>query len=84
MDKKTNLPKFLIADNSQEEPDSIFVLHTQKPKFLVKFNLDDFEAKPDFFWFDEKPKDDAEIANFQKLAFNFFIEEMEHQDSFDI
>ena len=50
----------------------------------MKFNLDDFEETPVFFWFDEKPKSEKEITEFQKLAFNFFIDEMEHQDKFDL
>ena len=34
-----NLPKFLLADNSQF-PEDIFVLHTEFPRFMI--NLKDF------------------------------------------
>ena len=29
-------PKFLIAQNPMADPDSVYILHTQKPRFLAK------------------------------------------------
>ena len=40
------LPKFLVADNS-ELPEKIFILHTEYPRFLLDVETDDVE------WFDD-------------------------------
>ena len=36
------LPKFLIADNSQEALDLVYVVHTEKPRCIIQCDLDDF------------------------------------------
>ena len=37
-----NLPKFLLADNSQF-PEDIFVLHTEFPRFVINLKDDEIE-----------------------------------------
>ena len=81
MSEKTALPTFLIADNSQETPENVFVVHTDFPRFIAQFELDDIEAEPVIFWFDETPENKDEIENFASLAFNFLMDEMESQDA---
>ena len=77
------LPKFLIADNSQELPDNIFVLHTESPKFLVKFNLDDITDKNiEMYWFDKTPDNKKSVDELIKDSEEFLINELENQENF--
>ena len=74
-----NLPKYLIADNSQLE-DDIFVLHTEFPRFLVNLNTDEIE------WFDSFSKQDAQenaelIEQVVTGAYDFFDREMKNYES---
>ena len=68
------LPKFLLADNSNF-PDDIFVLHTAYPRFLI--NLKDDEVE----WFEdlsgENEEDIAtELADLMDKAGAFYDEEL--------
>ncbi len=70
-----NLPKFLLADNSNF-PEDIFVLHTEFPRFMI--NLKDDEVE----WFEdlsgENEEDIAnELNNLIKLAESFYDEEVQ-------
>ena len=38
------LPRFLLADNSQEYPETIFIVHNEYPRFIVESDIDDFGA----------------------------------------
>lgn len=77
------LPKFLIADNSQELPDNIFVLHTESPKFLVKFNLNDINYQNiETYWFDKTPDDKKLVDELIKDSEEFLINELENQENF--
>lgn len=52
-----NLPKFLLADNSQY-PEDIFVLHTEYPRFLINLKDDSVE------WFEDlEGENEQELAN---------------------
>lgn len=69
-----NLPKFLLADNSNF-PEDIFVLHTEFPRFMI--NLKDDEVE----WFEdltgENEEDIAtELAVLMDKAGEFYDEEM--------
>lgn len=69
-----DLPKFLLADNSNH-PDDIFVLHTAYPRFLI--NLKDDEVE----WFEDltgEHEDDitAELADLMDKAGQFYDDEM--------
>ncbi|CAM1371162.1 hypothetical protein [Tenacibaculum xiamenense] len=73
-----NLPKFLLADNSNN-PEDIFVLHTEYPRFLI--NLKDDEVE----WFEdvsgENEQDLAnELENLIELAGTFYDEEMKQYE----
>lgn len=70
-----NLPKFLLADNSNY-PEDIFVMHTEFPRFLI--NLKDDEVE----WFEDLSSENEEdIANelnaLIKQAEDFYDKEME-------
>jgi hypothetical protein len=69
-----NLPKFLLADNSQF-PEDIFVLHTEFPRFVI--NLKDDEIA----WFEdlsgENEEDIAnELSSLIEQASQFYDDEM--------
>lgn len=51
------LPKFLLADNSNF-PEDVFVLHTDYPRFLINLKDDSVE------WFEDiSGEDEQELAN---------------------
>ncbi len=70
-----NLPKFLLADNSQF-PEDIFVLHTEYPRFLINLKDDNVE-----FFEDVSDEDEQELANeleqLIKQAGEFYDNEMD-------
>ena len=42
-----DLPKFLIADNSELE-DALFVIHTEYPRFILNVYNDDIHCNDEF------------------------------------
>ena len=59
------LPKFLIADNSQEAPDLVYVVHTEKPQCIIQCDMDGFYSNQKIYWIDEEPlcTDDIELSS---------------------
>ncbi|WP_298928166.1 hypothetical protein [uncultured Allomuricauda sp.] len=47
------LPKFLLGDNT-DHPDSIFIVHTEYPRFIINLENDEVE------WLEEFSKEDEE------------------------
>ncbi|SNR15502.1 hypothetical protein [Tenacibaculum jejuense] len=73
-----NLPKFLLADNSDFEED-IFVLHTEYPRFLINLKDDSVE------WFEDiADENEQELANelegLIEQAGAFYDEEMKQYE----
>lgn len=73
-----NIPKFLLADNSNY-PEDIFVLHTEFPRFLINLKDDSIE------WFEdllgEKEEDIAsEVSNLIEAASTFYDEQIEQYE----
>ena len=52
------LPKFLLGDNT-EYPDTIFIIHTEFPRFIINLVNDEVEWLEEFVKEDEK---ELEIA----------------------
>ncbi len=78
------LPKFLIADNSQELPETIFVIHTDDPRFIVESDIEDFSTNQIVHWIDEEPKKKTLIEDLLADAEDFLNTELENQeDLFD-
>ena len=75
------LPKFLLADNSQECPDTIFVVHTEEPKFIVESDIEDFNSNQKVHWLSEVPGSEEIIKALLEDAENFLDDEFESQDS---
>jgi len=71
-----DLPKFLIADNS-ELKEAIFVLHTQYPRFLLNV------ANDEIHWMEEFEKEDkaeleSQTASLIEQALQFYDKEIEN------
>ena len=62
-----NLPKFLLADNSNF-PEDIFVLHTDFPRFLINLKDDEIE------WLEEDIAE--EVSNLIEATSKFYDEQM--------
>ncbi|NBS20098.1 MAG: hypothetical protein EBS74_10015 [Flavobacteriia bacterium] len=68
------IPKFLIADNSQLEK-ALFVVHTEYPRFLLNV------ANDEIHWMEEFEREDQEelesqTASLIEEALKFYDEEM--------
>ena len=74
------LPKFLLADNSQEYPDTIYVVHTEEPKFIVESDIEDFWSNQKVHWLSEAPESEELIKSLLEEAENFLEDEFENQD----
>ncbi|MBT3548206.1 MAG: hypothetical protein QMC19_00095 [Flavobacteriaceae bacterium] len=69
-----NLPKFLLADNSNF-PEDIFVLHTDFPRFLINLKDDEIEWLEDLSG--ESEEDIAEeVSNLIEATSKFYDEQM--------
>lgn len=70
------VPKFLLADTI-EEPDKTYVIHTQKPKFIVECDTEGFDSNQEIHWLDKKPGDKAQIEELVDIARGFFELQMD-------
>jgi hypothetical protein len=74
------LPKFLLADNSQETPDTIYVVHNESPRFIVESDVDDFSKDQVIHWIDEQPVSEELIEQLLGEAEDFLEAEFESQE----
>jgi Zn-finger protein len=74
------LPRFLLADNSQESPDTIYVVHTEEPKFIVESDIEDFWSNQEIHWISEAPESQELIKSLLEEAENFLEDEFENQE----
>jgi len=77
------LPKFLLADNSMETPETIFVVHTENPRFIVEADIDDFWSNQEIHWIDGEPGDEELIAQLIEEAEEFLENEFDNEDLLD-
>ncbi len=70
-----NLPKFLLADNS-EFPDDIFVIHLDFPRFIINLANDEVELLEDIDA-DEEKEVGEELEKLIVDAVAFYDKEME-------
>ncbi len=63
------LPRFILGDNT-DFPDSIFVIHTEYPRFIIDLKNDEVEWLEDFDKEDEKElSSEAEVLITQANEF---------------
>lgn len=77
------LPKFLLADNSQEMPDMLYVVHNESPRFIVGSDIEDFSENQQIYWIDEAPADKELISQLLEEAEEFLEAELDNQDNFE-
>ncbi|MGM5630965.1 hypothetical protein O2K51_08690 [Apibacter raozihei] len=74
------LPKFLIADNSNF-PDDLFVVHTEYPRFIL--NVEEEEVE----WFDQLEGEEEDVTNevneLLQQAFDFCDAEIDKYEEED-
>lgn len=71
-----NIPKFLIADNS-EFPEDLYVIHTEYPRFILNVDSEDVE------WLDDVNQEEnmeTEVSNLIEQAFEFLEYEIDSYD----
>ena len=68
------VPKFLLGDNT-DNPDSIFVVHTEFPRFVIDLSTDQVEFMEEFDKQDQKELE-YEIENCVKQASEFYDREV--------
>ena len=76
------LPRFLIADNSQELPDVIFVVHNENPRFIVQCDIEDFWSNQEIHWIDDAPDNDEVIDQLLEEAEDFLEKELASQEDY--
>ncbi len=78
------LPKFLLADNSQEAPDTIYVVHNEKPRFIVESDIEDFWTNQKIYWIDDDPQNEDLVEQLLEETEAFLEDEFDSQeDLFD-
>jgi hypothetical protein len=70
------LPKFLLADTI-EEPDKTYVVHTQKPRFIVECDTEGFDSNQHIYWIDKQLAEGAEKDEIIDLARGFYELQMD-------
>ena len=74
------LPRFLLADNSRETPDTIFVVHTKAPRFIIEADIDDFRSNQEIHWLNGEPGDEKLIERLVEEAEEFLEDEFANED----
>ena len=77
------LPRFLLADNSLETPETIFVVHNESPRFIIEADIDDFWSNQHIHWIDGEPGDEELIAQLVDEAEEFLEKEFENEELLD-
>jgi len=72
------LPKFILGDNT-DLPNSIFVIHSEFPRFIINLENDDIEWLEEFDQHDEKELL-SETENAIKEASAFYDREVSRYD----
>lgn len=70
------LPRFLIADNS-EYPENVYVVHTESPRFIVDIDSEDVEI------LDGSDIDDEVLQDLVEQALGFYESELDSYEEED-
>ena len=77
------LPKFLLADNSLETPETIFVVHNEEPRFIIEADIDDFWSNQEIHWIDGEPGDEELISQLVEEAEEFLDRDFANEEFLD-
>lgn len=67
------LPRFLIADN-EEFPENTYVLHTEKPRFILDVDSEEYEI------LDGSKVEEEAMQDLIEQALGFYEDELEKYD----
>lgn len=70
------LPRFLIADN-EEYPENTYVLHTEKPRFILDVDSEEFEI------LDGSKVEEEAMQDLIEQALGFYEAELDKYDEED-
>ena len=73
------VPKFLLGDNT-DHSDSIFVVHTEFPRFVIDLSTDEVEFMEEFDKQDQKELE-YEIENCVRQASEFYDREVSRYEN---
>ena len=76
---KAMLPKFLLADNSQVDVETIYVVHNESPRFIVSGDIDVFSSNQKVYWIDDEPTSKEDVDRLVDEAEEFLEKELENQ-----
>ncbi len=68
------LPKFILGDNT-DHPDTIFIVHTEFPRFIINLENDEIEWFEEFDAHDQKELE-KEMGNLVQEATDFYDREV--------
>ena len=68
------IPKYLMGDNS-DYPDSLFVIHTDFPRFIIDLTTDEVEWLEEFDQHDQRELE-TETENYIREATEFYDREI--------
>lgn len=74
------LPKYLLADNSQEKPGRLYVVHNYEPRFILEGSDEDFSNDQSIYWLDEEVTDEDQIDALIAGAEKFIESELDNQE----
>ena len=75
----SQLPTFLLAD-SMESPDSIFVIHTEFPRFIIDLSTDELTWWEQFSS-NDKEEATAEVTHWIDKATAFYDAQIQEYDN---
>lgn len=74
------LPKYLLADNSQEKQGKLYVVHNQEPRFILEGSDEDFSEDQKIYWIDDEVTDIDEVDRLMAEAEDFLEKELDNQE----
>jgi len=76
------LPKFLFADN-YKVTDKVFIIHNEKPRFIVECSIDEFDKDQVVNWIDEKPSENSLVESLLVEAEEYYNEEFDFMENYE-
>ena len=74
------LPKFLIADNSQEALDLVYVVHTEKPRCIIQWDQHGPDRTSGRTGAAAEPLSQDDIDSLMEEAEDFYETELDNQE----
>ena len=75
------IPKFLVGDNTEYE-DSVFIIHTESPRFILNIDTDDVkwldDDLPELLGTDDEAELSTAISKLMAEADEFYQREIDH------